>query len=255
VDSGSEKTQTADLSRMTGFAAFSRQIRTSVWPPPFHNPRFWATQVLVLVIAGIHDFLEALGYLPQFGMAYFLPISMFFVPVVYAALYFGLAGAVVTALWCTLLSTPNWLLWHSGSERYGVLFQMAVINAIGIFVGSRVDRQMKARAEAETASRALRVSEARYRGLWEDLQEKERARSELLKKVISAQEDERQRIARELHDEMAQGLTALLMGLGRLIAAARAASGQAHADSSPFARLRGNVAFATRQGRPLVHAQ
>lgn len=52
--------------------------------------------------------------------------------------------------------------------------------------------------------------------LWSELKEKERARSELLKKVISAQEEERQRIARELHDEMAQGLTALLMGLGRL---------------------------------------
>lgn len=52
--------------------------------------------------------------------------------------------------------------------------------------------------------------------LWEELKEKERARSELLRKVISAQEEERQRIARELHDEMAQGLTALLMGLGRL---------------------------------------
>lgn len=52
--------------------------------------------------------------------------------------------------------------------------------------------------------------------LWEELKQKEQARSELLKKVISAQEEERQRIARELHDEMAQGLTALIMGLGRL---------------------------------------
>ena len=52
--------------------------------------------------------------------------------------------------------------------------------------------------------------------LWEELKQKERARAELLKKVISAQEEERQRIARELHDEMAQGLTALIMGLGRL---------------------------------------
>ncbi len=52
--------------------------------------------------------------------------------------------------------------------------------------------------------------------LWREVKDKERALSELLKKTISVQEEERQRVARELHDEMAQGLTALLMGLGRL---------------------------------------
>jgi len=41
----------------------------------------------------------------------------------------------------------------------------------------------------------------------------ERVRSRLLHKIISAQEDERQRIARELHDEVGQSLTALLVGL------------------------------------------
>lgn len=188
----------------------------SAFRPPIHNSKFWATQALVIAIAAVHDAVEALGLLPHLGMAYFLPISVFFVPVVYAALYFGLAGAVATALWCTLISSPNIFLWHQGSDRYGVLFQLGVINAIAIFVGSRVDGQIRARTQAEAASHALRVSETNYRRLWEDLKEKEQARSVLLKKLISAQEEERQRIARELHDEMAQGLTALLMGLGHL---------------------------------------
>jgi len=52
--------------------------------------------------------------------------------------------------------------------------------------------------------------------LWDELQEKEHAHAELLKKIISVQEEERQRVARELHDETAQELTALLMGLGTL---------------------------------------
>ena len=46
--------------------------------------------------------------------------------------------------------------------------------------------------------------------LYTDLQRKERVRGELFKKVLAAQEDERKRIARELHDEVSQSLTALL---------------------------------------------
>jgi signal transduction histidine kinase len=45
------------------------------------------------------------------------------------------------------------------------------------------------------------------------LREREAMRGELLRKVITAQEDERKRIARELHDETSQSLAALAMGI------------------------------------------
>ncbi len=45
------------------------------------------------------------------------------------------------------------------------------------------------------------------------LEERERVRQQLLRKLISAQEDERKRIARELHDETSQTLAALGMAL------------------------------------------
>lgn len=49
-----------------------------------------------------------------------------------------------------------------------------------------------------------------------ELREKEAERTELLGKVISAQEEERKRIARELHDEAGQALTSVLLGLKTL---------------------------------------
>jgi signal transduction histidine kinase len=45
------------------------------------------------------------------------------------------------------------------------------------------------------------------------LTEREAARGQLLRKVITAQEDERKRIARELHDETSQALAVLAMGI------------------------------------------
>ena len=52
--------------------------------------------------------------------------------------------------------------------------------------------------------------------LWEEVQNKERVLKKLLNKVVTAQEEERRRISRELHDEMGQNLSSLLIGLSVL---------------------------------------
>ncbi|MEE9400134.1 MAG: GAF domain-containing protein [Dehalococcoidales bacterium] len=49
--------------------------------------------------------------------------------------------------------------------------------------------------------------------LYEEAKQKEQLRGQLLSSVISAQEEERKRIARELHDEYGQTLTGVIMGM------------------------------------------
>jgi signal transduction histidine kinase len=68
----------------------------------------------------------------------------------------------------------------------------------------RANHEMERRVEERTRE---------LRGLYNELRVKDEQRSRLLRKVIGAQEDERKRIARELHDESCQTVAALKMRL------------------------------------------
>ena len=60
---------------------------------------------------------------------------------------------------------------------------------------------------------ALRHREKQLRKLSDNLRQALHQRRELLNRIVSAQEEERQRIARELHDHLGQYFAAMLLGL------------------------------------------
>jgi signal transduction histidine kinase len=68
-------------------------------------------------------------------------------------------------------------------------------------------------AELTQTVEALRHRERQLRKLSDDLRQSLDERRELLNRIVSAQESERQRIARELHDQLGQYFAALLLGL------------------------------------------
>ena len=91
--------------------------------------------------------------------------------------------------------------------------------------------------EIERANTTLerRVDErtAELKTLYAQLAERDEARSRLLRQVITAQEDERKRLARELHDETCQTISALNMRLETAVAALPPG-----ADSAPLLEAR-----------------
>jgi signal transduction histidine kinase len=129
---------------------FVRQFRLRL-----RDPRFWVVQALVIAISVAHTLLEAtrhVGVLPDLAL---LPVSTYFIPVVYAALNFGVEGAVPTALWSALLTVPNLILWHTAAERPGVVFQLALLIAIAYVIARRVDFETAAKERAEAANARL----------------------------------------------------------------------------------------------------
>lgn len=67
-------------------------------------------------------------------------------------------------------------------------------------------------AVLQTLARQLVIAIENAR-LYEQVQEKEEVRGRLLERVVAAQEEERKRLARDLHDQTGQRLTALAMGI------------------------------------------
>ena len=103
----------------------------------------------------------------------FTTIVLFLIPVVYAALNFGFAGALVTSLWVTVLCLPRLVLYlddHNNVGAWAEVMQLAVLNVIAVLVGQRVSAERSARRVAESAEQAHLRAEMLYRNLFDSNQ-------------------------------------------------------------------------------------
>lgn len=167
--------------------------------PPFRDSRFWIIQSLVLAINISHMLLEDTQFLVKGSELYLLSVSLFFIPVVYAALSFGRRGAIPTVAWAFLLWLPE-ISSHSSTTRKGILIQFGIISIIATIVANRVDRENAAANAAQRANLKL-------------LKAKENLEI-YIELATEAQEKERKRLSRELHDDTLQSLATSMTEIG-----------------------------------------
>lgn len=139
--------------------------------PPVRSVQFWIVQAGVLSVALVHDIVlvDIPGARHPFGVTDAMTSAFLLVPVIYAALNFGVRGSIATAVWATALIAPHWWLIHdlSGSHLVIELGNLAVIYAVAIVVGQRVESEQRARHRAEAALGAARTASIRYQSLFE----------------------------------------------------------------------------------------
>lgn len=143
-----------------------RAVARRALRPPLRDRRFWIVQLLVLAIAAGHEAADVDDFLTPIGVPAFATVGLFLVPIVYAALNFGLTGSLATAAWVTLLTLPDFFVINRAEHHWVDGVQLAIIDAVAVFVGERVERERLARRRAEAAVEAYRRAEARYRALF-----------------------------------------------------------------------------------------
>lgn len=150
----------------------------SAWPIALPN-RDWlgardrvilAAQASAILIIALYEAVEIAGMPWPLKSREIAPITLFVIPMLYVIRGFRAAAAAATTAWTVALVALSVGLERQGLERWADGLQVALIGTVGVFVGYRVQHEMLVRRRAEAAQEALRVSEARYRALFEQSQ-------------------------------------------------------------------------------------
>ena len=150
-----------------GWMFTARSVLRQALHPPLRDTSFWAVQVAVVTLAGFHFYLDSSGILESTTFPTGSPVGLLLIPVLYSALRYGLAGSAATAIWATLLWLPDLLLRNALGHPANDLIDLAVVDAVAVFVGERIERTRIQQRRAEAAEGERREVELRYRELFQ----------------------------------------------------------------------------------------
>ena len=160
----------ASISRILPGPVGAAGLTVRALLPPVRAVRFWVVQAGVVSLALLHDI--ALADMPgehPFTATDAMTSALLLIPVMYAALNFGVRGSIATAVWASALIAPHWLFIRPLTRGHLTveLGNLAVLNVVAVIVGQRVEREQRARRRAETALHIARTASARYQSLFE----------------------------------------------------------------------------------------
>lgn len=136
------------------------------------DARFWAVQIMVAAITALHYAVEAFPVDESISIVHHVPVILYLIPVVYASLYYGWEGGVLTAIWSGILTIPSILTSHLSDFHWvGETGQVGVTLAVGAVLAWRVKLEAEQRQRAESTSAELAVSEQKYRGIFENAED------------------------------------------------------------------------------------
>jgi signal transduction histidine kinase len=169
------------------------------------NPHIWILLVLILAITSsyyldfiyIKDNLDWLWLYRVIEYRFHANGILLYIPLIYAAIVFGWAGITVSWILAMALVLPQiiYLSFDLNSLFYNIVLLTApvLVFFLIVFLFKWVERETKIFADREIERQAY------------------------MEKILKAQEDERKRIARELHDDSIQNLLAIANRLEALI--------------------------------------
>ncbi len=139
-------------------------------PGPWASSSFWLLQVAVLALALGRLAVTVAFHLDASSVALeFSTVALYVVPLVVAALNYGLSGAAATAAWVTLLSVPRVVTavgQHEAGAAWAEVLQVALLCSLALLIGQRVSGERSVSRRAAAAQEAHLRAEALYRDLF-----------------------------------------------------------------------------------------
>ncbi len=143
------------------------RLRATFWA----DSRFWILQIAILALYLLRLAATVAFHLDTSSVALELStFALFLLPVVYAALTYGLDGALVTAGWITLLAVPRFATAVAARDTAAAwveVVQVVLLDALAVVIGLRVTAEREAREVAVAAERAHVRAVALYRELFD----------------------------------------------------------------------------------------